>query len=69
MMSFFPHSLPPYCIAVFALQTWIDELTRLGSTDIVIALAGNKSDLNDKREVLTSEAKGTYVHEDWNGCS
>lgn len=46
-------------------KTWIDELTRLGSTDIVIALAGNKSDLNDKREVLTSEAKA-YAQE--NGC-
>ena len=33
------------------LQEWIKELNRLGPADIVLAIAGNKCDLEDKREV------------------
>lgn len=33
------------------LQEWIKELNRLGPPDIVLAIAGNKCDLEDKREV------------------
>ena len=33
------------------LQDWIKELNRLGPPDIVLAIAGNKCDLEDKREV------------------
>ena len=33
------------------LQEWITELHRLGPQNIVLAIAGNKSDLEDKREV------------------
>lgn len=32
-------------------KTWIEELQRQGSADIVIGLAGNKCDLESKREV------------------
>lgn len=38
-------------------KTWIDELKRQGSPDIVIGLAGNKSDMSSKREVSTTEAE------------
>ena len=33
------------------LQEWITELHRLGPQNIVLAIAGNKCDLEDKREV------------------
>ena len=33
------------------LQEWITELNRLGPPNIVLAIAGNKSDLEDDREV------------------
>lgn len=46
-------------------KTWIEELQRQGSADIVIGLAGNKMDLESKREVSTEEAKN-YAQE--NGC-
>jgi len=46
-------------------KTWIDELQRQGSADIVIGLAGNKMDLESKREVPKDEAK-LYSQE--NGC-
>lgn len=46
-------------------KTWIEELQRQGSADIVIALAGNKVDLDTKREVYASDAEN-YAKE--NGC-
>jgi len=46
-------------------KTWIEELQRQGSADIVIGLAGNKMDLETKREVPKEEAKA-YAQE--NGC-
>jgi len=46
-------------------KTWIEELQRQGSADIVIGLAGNKMDLESKREVPKEEAKA-YAQE--NGC-
>jgi small GTP-binding protein len=45
-------------------KTWIEELQRQGSADIVIGLAGNKCDL-EKREVKTAEAS-KYAAD--NGC-
>ena len=33
------------------LQEWVKELNRLGPANIVLAIAGNKCDLEDKREV------------------
>jgi len=38
-------------------KTWIEELQRQGSADIIIGLAGNKCDLEDKREVAADEAR------------
>jgi Ras-related protein Rab-5B/Ras-related protein Rab-5C len=38
-------------------KTWVKELQRQASPNIVIALAGNKSDLADKRFVETEEAQ------------
>ena len=40
------------CEATFdVLREWITELHRLGPPNIVLAIAGNKCDLEDKREV------------------
>lgn len=38
-------------------KTWVKELQKQAKPNIVIALAGNKSDLEDKRTVETSEAQ------------
>jgi Ras-related protein Rab-5C len=46
-------------------KTWIEELQRQGSADIIIGLAGNKCDLSSKRQVTFEEAK-TYAQD--NGC-
>eukprot|EP00457_Paulinella_chromatophora_P011832 gb/GEZN01011995.1/.p1 GENE.gb/GEZN01011995.1/~~gb/GEZN01011995.1/.p1 ORF type:complete len:201 (-),score=31.57 gb/GEZN01011995.1/:484-1086(-) len=46
-------------------KTWIEELQRQGAADIVIGLAGNKSDLDSKREITLEEGK-KYAAE--NGC-
>lgn len=37
-------------------QNWIDELQRQGSEDIIIGLAGNKMDLESRREIQTEDA-------------
>ncbi|KAF6037946.1 RAB22A [Bugula neritina] len=39
-----------------SLKSWIKELKERGPKNIVIAIAGNKNDLEDEREVTTSEA-------------
>ena len=33
------------------MQKWVKELTQFGPKDIIIVVAGNKCDLEDKREV------------------
>ncbi|XP_062501628.1 ras-related protein Rab-22A-like [Corticium candelabrum] len=38
------------------LQNWIKELKQLGPRDVVIAIAGNKCDLADQRQVLKEDA-------------
>lgn len=43
-------------------QTWVKELQRQASPSIVIALAGNKADLANKRVVEYDEAQ-TYADE------
>lgn len=43
-------------------KTWVKELQRQASPNIVIALAGNKVDLEDKRMVEETDAK-TYAQE------
>ena len=35
------------------MQTWITELKQLGPQNIVLAITGNKSDLEEKRKVCT----------------
>ena len=44
------------------LQNWVQELQSLGPENIVIAIAGNKCDLEDKREVEKATAQG-YAEE------
>ncbi|DBA04266.1 TPA: hypothetical protein N0F65_009501 [Lagenidium giganteum] len=44
------------------LKNWVKELKQLGPDNIVIAIAGNKSDLEDKREVPASQARA-YAEE------
>jgi len=44
------------------LQNWVTELRSLGPENIVIAIAGNKCDLDDKREVEKETAR-TYAEE------
>eukprot|EP00762_Andalucia_godoyi_P006181 ANDGO_01709.mRNA.1 Ras-related protein Rab-5A len=39
-------------------RSWVKELQRQGNPNIVIALAGNKADMDDKRRVDTKEAQG-----------
>jgi len=46
-------------------KSWVSELQRQGSPNIVIALAGNKCDLANKRAVQTTTAQ-SYADE--NGC-
>ena len=38
-------------------KTWVRELQRQGNANLVMALAGNKSDMADSRQVTTEEAK------------
>ncbi|GMF07534.1 unnamed protein product [[Candida] boidinii] len=44
-------------------KSWIKELQRQASPDIVIALAGNKLDLESERSISTEEAK-IYANEE-----
>ena len=44
------------------LKTWVDELKNQGPKDIAIAIAGNKADLEDSREVDRSMA-AAYAEE------
>ena len=39
------------------LKNWVRELQQLGPENIVIAVCGNKADMEDKREVSKEEAK------------
>ncbi|CAD5193729.1 unnamed protein product [Musa acuminata subsp. malaccensis] len=43
-------------------KKWVQELQKQGNPSMVTALVGNKCDLEDKREVLTEEAR-TYAEE------
>jgi len=45
-------------------KNWIKELQRQGNPNIVIALAGNKVDLEDRRKITTQE---TQAYADENG--
>ncbi|KAL8179547.1 UNVERIFIED_CONTAM: Ras- protein Rab-22A [Gekko kuhli] len=39
------------------LKNWVKELRQHGPPNIVVAIAGNKCDLNDAREVMEKDAK------------
>jgi Ras-related protein Rab-5C len=39
-------------------KSWVDELQRQADPDIVIALAGNKTDLEARRAIDTKASKG-----------
>ncbi|KAJ5066654.1 ras-related protein rab-5c [Anaeramoeba ignava] len=39
------------------LESWIDEMVTLAATDVVIAIVGNKSDLEKTRDVDTQEGE------------
>lgn len=43
-------------------KKWVQELQKQGNTSMVMTLAGNKSDLDDKRKVTAEEAR-TYAEE------
>ena len=43
-------------------KTWVRELQRQGNADLVMALAGNKSDMADERQVTAEEASA-YAEE------
>ncbi|KAG8383703.1 hypothetical protein BUALT_Bualt04G0041500 [Buddleja alternifolia] len=45
-------------------KKWVQELQKQGNPNMVMALAGNKSDLEDKRKVTAEEAR---VYADENG--
>eukprot|EP00483_Globobulimina_turgida_P005530 UN05540 len=38
-------------------KSWVKELQRQGSTNVVISIAGNKCDLEEKRQVQAEDAK------------
>ena len=38
-------------------KSWVKELQRRGDANVVIALAGNKADMESKRKVQTEEAQ------------
>jgi GTPase SAR1 family protein len=44
------------------VKTWVKELRTMGSEHTVIAIAGNKIDLEDQREVATEDASA-YAEE------
>ncbi|XP_036842549.1 ras-related protein Rab-31-like isoform X2 [Oncorhynchus mykiss] len=46
-----------YDITKLTLKKWVKELKEHGPEDIIVALAGNKKDLGDIREVPMKEAK------------
>lgn len=41
----------------YALQDWIKEIKRYGPGECVVAIAGNKCDLEDQREISTESAR------------
>lgn len=44
------------------LKSWVRELQQLGPENIVLAVCGNKSDMEDKREVSKEDAQA-YANE------
>ncbi len=46
-----------HCIALYRIESQVKELQRRGDPNVVIALAGNKADMEAKRKVQTEEAQ------------
>ncbi len=46
-----------HCIALHCIVLQVKELQRRGDPNVVIALAGNKADMEAKRKVQTEEAQ------------
>ena len=45
------------------MQSWIQELRQLGPPNLVLAVAGNKVDIDDKRQVsITPSHTHTHTH-------
>jgi Ras-related protein Rab-22 len=51
------YTTQPLQQSLVTLKNWVKELKQLGPDNIVIAIAGNKNDLEDKREVPTDQAQ------------
>lgn len=49
------------------MQTWITELKQLGPQNIVLAIAGNKSDLENDRQVPCMSFQYCTINR-WGGC-
>lgn len=49
----------PFCLqeTFNGAKSWVKELQRRGDPNVVIALAGNKADMENKRKVNTEEAQ------------
>lgn len=45
-------------------KSWVKELQRRGDPNVVIALAGNKADMEGKRKVQTEEAQQYALEND-----
>ncbi|KAA3455667.1 ras-related protein RABF2b-like isoform X1 [Gossypium australe] len=58
----FLSSCSDFCASFERAKRWIEELKAQGNSDMVMALAGNKADLLDSKNVETEEAK-TYAQE------
>ena len=41
-------------------KTWVKELQRQGSPNMIMALAGNKADLGESRAVTSEEAQASH---------
>jgi GTPase SAR1 family protein len=52
-LNFFPSKKDSFNGA----KSWVKELQRRGDPNVVIALAGNKQDMDSKRKVQTEEAQ------------
>ena len=39
-------------------RKWVDDVRGERGNDVIIVLVGNKTDLNDKREVTTQQGEG-----------
>lgn len=48
---------PPDAKSFAQTRKWVDDVRGERGTDVIIVLVGNKTDLNDKREVTTAQGE------------